>query len=107
MSDTQQDTLLVLSARLGTLHEDVTEIKVALKALSDAITKLALVEERQVQTAAALERAFSALGKLENRMTALEMRCSEFSAAKIWVDRAVWATVAAAMTYVAKKAGLL
>jgi len=101
------DTLLVLSTRLATLHEDVSEIKSALKTLSEAITKLALVEERQQQAAAAQERAFNALGKLENRLAQLEIRCSEFSTTKIWVDRGVWATVAAALTYIAKKAGLL
>lgn len=94
----------VLSARLQSLHQDVGEIKSALGSLTEAITKLALIEERQVVTNNALERAFLALEKLENRITALEKDAPANKRSNIWVDRvlalivggflvAVWETI--------------
>ena len=44
----------VLNLQLKTLHEDVSEMKSVLKDLATAITKLALIEERQANAAAAL-----------------------------------------------------
>ena len=64
MQDNNNNDTALLAAKLGALHEDVSEIKAALTKLSDAITKLALVEERQTQSAAALERAFTAIEKI-------------------------------------------
>jgi hypothetical protein len=62
----------VLSHKLQTLHEDVGEMKAVLKDLTAAITKLALIEERQTQAAAAQERAFKALERVEQRVSDLE-----------------------------------
>ena len=62
----------VLAVKLDMLHSDVVDMKTALGELSKAITKLALVEERQSQTAEALERAFKSIGKIEDRLSALE-----------------------------------
>lgn len=99
--------MAVLSQRLETLHEDVGEVKSALKALSEAITKLALVEERQSQTSQALERAFIAIERIENRISKLERVSADHRRFNIWVDRAIWALAAAAAMFVAKKVGLL
>ncbi len=62
----------VLTVKLQVLHEDVGEMKSVLKDLTAAITKLALIEERQTQAAAAQERAFAVLAKLEERVSSLE-----------------------------------
>ena len=94
--------ITVLATRIESLHGDVSEIKDALKALSEAITKLALVEERQSQTAQALERAFVAIEKIENRVDTLEQVAVNSRRVSDWVDRAVWAAAAATVVYVAK-----
>lgn len=99
--------MAVLSQRLETLHEDVGEVKTALKALSEAITKLALVEERQSQTSLALERAFIAIERIETRLAKLEQASVENRRFNIWLDRAIWSMAAAAAMFVAKKVGLL
>jgi hypothetical protein len=93
--------------RLNALHEDIGEIKVALGKLSDAITKLALVEERQTQAAQALERAFKAIEKIESRLTSLEHKNIFNGISNKWVDRGVTALVVAAAALIAKAAGLL
>lgn len=112
----------VLSHKLETLHGDVGEIKAALRDLTQAVTRLALVEERQAQSSAALDRAFRALERVEQRIAALELQtpdrldqrlvhleqqAPQSTRAAAWVDRAVWACAAAGAVYVAKSAGLL
>lgn len=96
----------VLATRLEVLHTDVSEIKDALKTLSEAITKLALVEERQTQTALALERCFNAMHKLEGRVAALELAGVNNSRAVHWMDKAVIGVVVLAALFAAKKLGL-
>ncbi len=97
----------VLEHRLATLHDDVTEIKTALRALSDAITKLALVEERQSRTAESLERAFKAIAKVEERLSVLEAAKPAYDRTNVWVDKALWVAAGAAVVFVAKHVGLL
>lgn len=96
----------ILATRLEVLHNDVSEIKDALKTLSDAITKLALVEERQTETTKALERCFKGLEKLEVRVAAVERVTVNASRTSQWVDKVVLGAVILVMLFVAKKVGL-
>jgi regulator of replication initiation timing len=91
-----------LSVRLGVLHEDVSEIKTALGKLSEAITKLALVEERQMQTSATLERITTTLTGLDKRIDMLEMVQPKNTETARWVDRGVTAIVVLALSYTVK-----
>lgn len=68
----ERRTLDTVVVKLKSLHEDVTDMKDVLRDLTVAINRLALVEERQIQTANALERAFVALSKVEVRLTEVE-----------------------------------
>ena len=90
----------VFTVKLDALHKDVGEVKTALNKLSDAITKLALVEQQQGQTAAALDRAFKAITKVEEKMaedissldervSAVEKDQPKHNSAALWVDRAL------------------
>jgi chromosome segregation ATPase len=105
MSDTTQDTT-VLNLQLKTLHEEVSEMKSVLKDLATAITKLALIEERQANAAAALERAFGALERVESRVSALEKEVPANKRVSVWVDRAIWAGMGLLVMTVMKKSGL-
>ena len=106
MSDvnTSVDNLVV---KLGSLHEDVGEIKVALGKLSDAIVKLALVEERQSQTAIALERAFSSIERLDARVDAIEKHGSDNTRIRRLVDSFVVGSSILVFMYIAKITGIL
>lgn len=97
----------LLSHRLATLHEDVTEMKTAMKELASAITKLALIEERQTNAAAAQERSFAVLAKLEERVTNLEIYVPANKRVSVWLDRATWAGMGLLAMLVLKKSGLL
>lgn len=96
----------VLAAKLEMLHGDVVDVKTALAKLSEAITKLALVEERQAQTAEALERAFKAIGKIEDRLSKLELTQPKHKETSAWVDRFIIGIVVAVMGFVGTKIGL-
>ena len=97
----------VLTVKIDMLHSDVVDMKTALNELSKAITKLALVEERQAQTADAMERAFKAIGKIEDRLSALELAAPKTKETNAWVDRFILALVMAVAGFVGTKLGLL
>ena len=103
----------VYSVKLDALHKDVSEVKAALNKLSTAITKLALVEQQQGQIAAALDRAFKAISKVEEsiaddlnaldvRVSAVELAQPKHNSAALWVDRALVGLAGAGMALLAK-----
>ena len=100
----------ILALKLEALHDDVGEVKMALNKLSEAITKLALVEQQQGQIAASLERAFKAVGKIEDRQTALEQQYAALvpqqGEVSKWVDRGIVALAGAGGALVLKAAGV-
>ena len=97
----------VLTVKIDMLHSDVVDMKTALNELSKAITKLALVEERQAQTADAMERAFKAIGKVEDRLSALELAAPKAKETNAWVDRFILALIVAVMGFIGTKLGIL
>jgi hypothetical protein len=111
----QDDQLLgIFQAQMKALQGDLFEVKTAIKDVAAALTKLALVEERQTQSAAALERAFSAIEKLDKKLDAVAARVLEIekrepsqTRAAEWVDRAVWAAAAGMVMMAASKLGML
>jgi hypothetical protein len=92
--------LTEMAGKLISLHEDVTEIKGALRDLTSAITKLALIEERQSVTNAALERAFGAISRVEDRLTELERLAPMNNQSRVWVERFVLALAGAALVFI-------
>jgi transcription elongation GreA/GreB family factor len=101
---TEKDELIAL--QLKTMHADVTQIKTSLDKLTEAITKLALIEERQAHAATAQERAFRSLENIERRVSTLEVSLPNTTRIGAWVDRGLWAMAAAAAVYIGKKTGL-
>lgn len=97
----------VLAVKLDMLHADVVDMKTALGELSKAITKLALVEERQSRTAEALERAFKAIGKIEDRLSALEQAAPKAKETSVWMDRFILGIVAMVLGFVGTRIGVL
>ena len=104
MSD--QNTEVIIT-RLSALSGDVSELKDALRDIATAITRLALVEERQTQTNGAMARAFNQLDKIESRVSAIEKEMPTYRQSSSWVASAVWAAAGVAFVFIAKKSGLL
>ena len=104
----------VVITRLGLLSEDVGELKETLRQIASAVTRLALVEERQMQTNEALSRAFKQIDKLDIKLVSVEQRLGVLERLQpqqqqttTWVVSAVWAAAGAAFFFIAKKAGIL
>lgn len=104
----------VVITRLGLLSEDVGELKETLRQIASAVTRLALVEERQMQTNEALSRAFKQIDKLDMKLTGIEQRLGTLERMQPlqqqtngWVMTSVWIVAGAAVMFVAKKTGIL
>ena len=104
----------VVITRLGLLSEDVGELKETLRQIATAVTRLALVEERQMQTNEALSRAFKQIDKLDLKLTGIEQRLGTLERMQPlqqqtngWVMTSVWIIAGAAVMFVAKKTGIL
>ena len=65
----------VLATKIEGLAQDMSEMKHGIAKMADALTKLAIVEERQTQTILAQERAFKALERVEERQRMHELQC--------------------------------
>jgi len=66
-----------LAERVEGLCSDMSEMKHGIAKMADALTKLAIVEERQTQTILAQERAFKALERVEERQRQHELQCRD------------------------------
>ena len=67
----------VLATKIEGLAQDMGEMKQGIAKMADALTKLAIVEERQTQTILAQERAFKALERVEERQRLHEQQCHD------------------------------
>ena len=67
----------VLATKIEGLAQDMSEMKHGIAKMADALTKLAIVEERQTQTILAQERAFKALERIEERQRLYELQCRD------------------------------
>ena len=88
------------------LEEQQSRLEMSVAKMADAITRLALVEERQATTSTALERLGDAMEKLDDRLRKLEISEPLQARSSEWVMNAVWAAAAAAVMFIAGKAGL-
>lgn len=99
--------IALLTQRVETMHEGFGEMKAVLQKLADAVNTMALVEERQAQLSAAIERAFNSIEKIERRVASLELLAPSTRQTNEWVTRGIFAVAAAALTFIAKKVGLV
>lgn len=100
----------VLAHKVDAIHADVGEMRTVLRDLTNAIIKLALVEERQSQFAIAQERGFKVLEKIEAKLDALDERVKTLEVSEpeqkrtsTWVTAAVWGFVGLAASGIAHK----
>ena len=88
------------------IREDQHAMRAAIERMSEAVTRLALVEERQAAASTAIERIVQSLEKLEERLRHLEVAEPMQAKATEWVQSALWALATAAAMFVAGRAGL-
>jgi hypothetical protein len=85
----------VLGTKVDVLIEGAAETRIVLKELSTAVSKLAVVEHKQADAAAATERAFKAIEKIELRLKVLEDAAPASKIANGFVMKAVGLVLAA------------
>lgn len=111
-------TIQVIAERMSALHEDVNDLrdtmKDSMREMAAAVTKLVVIEERQIhmnqsydRLATALEKCHSEGAALEQRVDALEKEQPMTKQVVKWVIKGVWAIVAAAAVFAAKTLGIM
>lgn len=68
----QTDTLAIIEHRLSSIESSHDELKDAIKDLTVAINKLAIIDERQVQSALILDKLSSSVDKAHMRIDGLQ-----------------------------------
>jgi hypothetical protein len=64
--------IAVAIAKMEAISGDLAEVKVSMRELANAVSRLAVVEERQVATNESIGRAFKSIDALTVRVTGLE-----------------------------------
>ena len=95
-----------ISHHIQRIREDQHAMRAAIERMSEAVTRLALVEERQTAASTAIERIVQSQEKLDERLRHLEVAEPMQAKAAEWMQSAVWAAAAAAVMFMAGKAGL-
>lgn len=104
---TPEPSLGAIEAKINMLHGDVTDVKLALRDMASAITRLAILDERQVTAGEALGRAFKMLEEIESRVSVLERQDVANKQISAWLHSAIGAAGAIVITVVLKKLGFL
>jgi phage gpG-like protein len=99
--------IAVLTNKVESLHEDMSEMKLVMRDIAAALTKLAIIDERQEKMSETQSRIFKLLDNHDGRIVALEKDDSHQKVAVDWVYKAVWAMVGVAAMYVAKLMGFM
>lgn len=106
-----EERLVAAVTKFESMGADIVSIKGTMERVADAITRLAVVEERQLQANAAIGRAFTELDKQDRRITEVEkahdQRITEIEKVQplqkqtsVWVDRAINAALTAVISAV-------
>ena len=95
-----------LTHHIQRIREDQHAMRAAIERMSEAVTRLTLVEERQAAASTAIDRLAQTLEKLDERLRRLEVAEQTQARTAAWVQAALWALAAAAATFIAKKVGL-
>jgi hypothetical protein len=85
----RRDGFRILSEQLRNMHSDLAGVKQALGRLTDAVSHLAVVDERLSQNTSNLGRVQGLVDSLESRIRALELSIPLTSKMNGWVERFV------------------
>lgn len=114
----QEASIALVAERISNLHTDLTDLKQSLEKsmdkVTEAVTKLVLVEERQSvmnnnydRVVQQLEKSEQKYNKLEERVDAIEKEQPIQKQISKWVIAAVTAIVGLACTMILKQLGFM
>ena len=102
-----EEQIAALARDIHHIRASQESMRAAIERMSEAVTRLAIVEERQSAASQAIDRVISCVEKIDERVRALETADPVQSMATDWVTRAMLAAAAAAVIFAATKVGLL
>lgn len=97
MSMPPETDLAVAIAKIEALSEDMSDIKSSMRELAQAVSRLAVVEERQSSTNEAMGRMFKAIEAMDARVKLLEQAQPIQQQSSAWVQSTVKYIVAAVL----------
>lgn len=94
MSMPPEADLAVAIAKIDSITSDLSDLKSSIKELTTAVSRLAVMEERQSTTNESIDRAFKQLDSISARVTALEQAQPIQKQSSDYVQKAVGYIVA-------------
>jgi outer membrane murein-binding lipoprotein Lpp len=93
-----QERLASAVFRVESMSGDISDIKTAVRELAAAVSRLAIIEERQVHDRADAARISVRVDGHEGRINALELAQPLQQQATTWIGKAVWLVVGAVIS---------
>jgi response regulator RpfG family c-di-GMP phosphodiesterase len=100
------DQITALSRDIKHIRENQDTMRAAIERMSEAVTRLAIVEERQAAASQAIERVMSIVEKIDERVRSLEVAEPMQAKTSEWVQSALWAAGSVAAMFIAHRVGL-
>lgn len=97
MTSSHEEQLAVAISQMRGLSCDMSEVKATMNRLTDAVTKLAVMEERQLADRAGLDRAFKLLERHDARIAIIEQAQPMQKHSSDWVMKAAGLILAAVL----------
>lgn len=98
ISAANNQRLIEAVIRTEGLGKDIADIKVSMRDMASAITKLAVFEERQVNDRMEISRVSKAVEVHDLRLDRLEIAQPVNNLVSTWVQKAVWLVVAVTLS---------
>lgn len=95
-----EQTLAQAVFGIGSMREDIAEIKATMRELAAAVTRLAVIEERQVHDRAEISRVFKTLAIQDGRLNLLEQAQPLNSRTNRWVEKGLIFVIGAVISAV-------
>lgn len=89
------------------VRDDQHAIRAAIERMSEAVNRIALVEERQAAASQAIDLVMRTLERIDERVRKLEIDEPMQRKVSEWVTTAIWMAAVAAVMFVAAKVGLI
>jgi hypothetical protein len=101
-----EDQIIGLARDIHHIRADQEAMRAAIERMSEAVTRLAIVEERQGAASQAIERVMTIVEKIDERVRTLEVSEPMQAKTSEWVQSAMWAAGSAAAMFAAHRVGL-
>jgi methyl-accepting chemotaxis protein len=101
-----EDQIATLASDINHIRENQDTMRDAIERMSEAVTRLAIIEERQSSASQAIDRVMTAVEKLDERVRTLEVAEPMQAKTSEWVQSALWAAGSVAAMFIAHRVGL-